>query len=122
MTTFLSPFDPLVSDRKRLSQLFNFDYTIECYTPSHKRRFGYFSMPILHCGQLIGRMDPKAHRAHKIFEVKALHLEPGVEITPDLPVALAAALQRLAAWHGTPRVEITWSDPPELAPLVQAAL
>jgi uncharacterized protein YcaQ len=121
-TTFLSPFDPLVSDRKRLSQLFDFDYTIECYTPAAKRCYGYFTMPILHNGRLVGRIDPKAHRTRKVFEVKTLHLEPGVEITPELIADLAAALKRLAAWHATPEVIISASNPPELAGLVESAL
>jgi uncharacterized protein YcaQ len=50
LTTLLSPFDPLVADRQRLKDLFGFEYQIECYTPAHKRRFGYFSLPILHRG------------------------------------------------------------------------
>ncbi len=92
LTTLLSPFDPLVWDRQRLKDLFNFDYTIECYTPAAKRRFGYFTLPILHRGALVGRLDPKAHRSAGLFEVKALALEPGVEPTDDLVEGLASAL------------------------------
>ena len=114
-TTLLSPFDPLVSDRRRLKQLFGFDYTIECYTPASKRRFGYFTLPILHHGNLVGRLDPKAHRAAGLFEVKALVLEPGVEATDDLVAGLASALHRLADWHGTPDLVIRRSEPAGLA-------
>src|SRR5258708_11480071 len=74
VTTVLSPFDPLVSDRQRLKDLVGFDYKIECYTPAPRRRFGYFTLPILHRGALVGRLDPKAHRALGQFEVKALAL------------------------------------------------
>jgi uncharacterized protein YcaQ len=121
LTTLLSPFDPLVWDRARASELFNFDYKIECYTPAPKRRYGYFTLPILHRGKLIGRLDPKAHRAQGMFEVKALHLEPGVRINKDLIAELAAALRRLAYWHGTPELMIRRSDPPKVAALLQAA-
>jgi hypothetical protein len=122
LTTLLSPFDPLVSDRKRARELFDFDYMIECYTPAAKRRYGYFTLPILHRGRLIGRLDAKAHRTQGIFEIKALHLEPGVPMTAELIADLAATLHRLAGWHGTPDLVIRQSDPPEFAPLLEAAL
>jgi uncharacterized protein YcaQ len=121
LTTLLSPFDPLVWDRQRARDLFDFDYTIECYTPSAKRRYGYFTLPILHRGRLVGRLDPKAHRSQGIFEVKALHLEEGIAVDELLVADLAAALLRAAAWHGTPRVMVQFSDPPELAAMVQSA-
>jgi uncharacterized protein YcaQ len=122
LTALLSPFDPLVWDRQRASELFGFDYKIECYTPAAKRRYGYFSLPILHRGRLIGRLDPKAHRAKGVFEIKALHLEPGVPVNEALVADLAAALQRLAAWHGTPEVLVRQSNPPEFAARLKAAL
>jgi uncharacterized protein YcaQ len=121
LTTLLTPFDPLVWDRQRARELFAFDYMIECYTPAAKRRYGYFSLPILHRGRLIGRLDPKAHRAQGVFEVKALHLEPGVAVSEELIADLAAVLRRLAIWHATPDLVVRRSDPPELAALLQAA-
>ena len=120
LTTLLSPFDPLVWDRQRLRDLFGFDYTIEVYTPAPKRRFGYFTLPILHRGALVGRLDPKAHRAVGQFEVKALALEPGVEPSDDLVRGLASALRRLAAWHATPELVIRRSEPADLAEQVLA--
>lgn len=120
-TTLLSPFDPLVWDRQRGRDLFAFDYTIECYTPAAKRRYGYFTLPILQRGCIVGRLDPKAHRAQGLFEVKALHLEPGVRIDEQLVVDLAGALRRLADWHATPEVVVRQSNPPELAQLLNAA-
>ena len=122
LTTLLSPFDPLVWDRARALAMFGFDYRIECYTPAPKRRYGYFTLPILRRGQLIGRLDPKAHRKEGRFEVKALHLEPGVRVTGALVADIAGALHECAAWHATPTVEVRWSDPPSLAPLVQRAV
>ena len=122
LTTLLSPFDPLVWDRARALELFGFDYRIECYTPAAKRRYGYFTLPILQRGRLIGRLDPKAHRAQGLFEIKALHLEPGVRFTKVMAADLAAALHRLADWHGTPEIVIGQSDPPSAAALLKAAL
>jgi uncharacterized protein YcaQ len=122
LTTLLSPFDPLVWDRTRASQLFAFDYKIECYTPVAKRRYGYFSLPILHRGRLVGRLDPKAHRADGVFEVKVLHLEPGVTVDERLVTEFADALHRLADWHETSEIVIRRSDPPEFAALLEAAL
>ena len=106
VTTLLSPFDPVVWDRKRATALFDFDYTIECYTPGPKRKYGYFVLPILSRGRLVGRLDAKAHRAQGVFEVKALYLEPGVRISERLLGDLRLALQRCAAWHETPTLRI----------------
>ncbi|MGZ3407755.1 MAG: winged helix-turn-helix domain-containing protein, partial [Polyangia bacterium] len=78
--TLLSPFDPVVWDRERALGMFGFDYRLECYTPAPKRRYGYFVLPILSRGALVGRLDAKAHRADGVFEVKALFVEPGVRV------------------------------------------
>jgi uncharacterized protein YcaQ len=122
VTTLLSPFDPLVSDRARAKELFGFEYRIEVYTPAPKRQYGYFTLPILHRGQLVGRLDPKAHRKEGLFEVRALHLEPDTPLTEELVTELAGALRACARWHGTPQVAVRQSDPPEFARLVQASL
>jgi len=106
VTTLLSPFDPIVWDRKRATALFGFDYAIECYLPAHKRKYGYFVLPILNRGKLIGRADAKAHRAQAVFELKSLHLEPGVRVSGRLVSDLRRALQRCADWHGTPELRI----------------
>lgn len=114
-TTLLSPFDPVVHDRKRALELFGFDYRIEVYTPAERRRYGYFTLPILFQDALVGRLDPKAHRKAGIFEVKAIHLEPGVPVTDELVVELGGALRECAAWHRTPEVVVRGTDPPDLA-------
>jgi uncharacterized protein YcaQ len=114
VTTVLSPFDPVVWDRKRAAALFDFDYTIECYTPAAKRKYGYFCLPVLHRGRLIGRVDAKAHRSQGVFELKSVHLEPGVRVSASLLADLRRALARCADWHGTPDIKIT-SAPREIA-------
>ncbi|OGM28192.1 hypothetical protein A2801_04135 [Candidatus Woesebacteria bacterium RIFCSPHIGHO2_01_FULL_41_10] len=114
VTTLLSPFDPLMNNRKRVKSLFNFDYQIECYTPAAKRKYGYFTLPILHRGKLVGRLDPKAHRKEGIFEIKAIYLEPGVKITDELVHNVGRAIQNCATWHQTPKVVVRKSNPKEL--------
>lgn len=114
-TTLLSPFDPLVWDRERARALFNFDYSIECYLPEAKRRYGYFSLPILSHGQLIGRLDAKAHRKDGIFEVRSIYLEPGARLFEDTPAEVREAIQQCANWHGTPEVVIRRSEPEDFA-------
>lgn len=121
-TVLLSPFDPVVWHRLRASELFGFDYRIECYTPAEKRIYGYFTLPILHRGELVGRLDPKAHRASGVFEVKALHLEPGFVPGECFVRALAETLTGFAAWHGTPEVRITRTNPVALREELQRAL
>jgi uncharacterized protein YcaQ len=122
LTTLLSPFDPLVWDRRRARELFNFDYTIEVYTPAPKRRYGYFTLPILQGDRLIGRLDPKAHRTEGLLEIKSIHLEPGVRLSQEMVDDLAGVLRRFAAWHETPDVVVRQSDPPSLTKRLSKAL
>jgi uncharacterized protein YcaQ len=122
LTTLLSPFDPVVWDRARALELFGFDYKIEVYTPAARRRYGYYSLPILHHGALVGRLDAKAHRKEGLFEVRALHLEPGTPVTEDLVSGLAGALRACTDWHGTPEVLVRRSDPSKLAKPLHTAL
>ncbi len=114
LTTLLSPFDPLVWHRERVRDTFGFDFKIECYTPAAQRRYGYYLLPILHRGALVGRLDAKAHRKEGRFELRALYLEPGVEPTAALADAVGHAIAECAAWHGTPEVEIVRSELPGL--------
>jgi len=121
-TTVLSPFDPLVWDRERASTMFGFDYRIECYTPQEKRSYGYFVLPILHRGCLIGRLDAKAHRALGVFEVKALFLEPSMQLDDASVFEVAQAIARCAAWHATPKVELTRTAPASLRQRLRRSL
>jgi len=71
----LSPFDNLLIQRKRTKALFNYDYQIECYVPAHKRKIGYFSLPLLWGSKFSGRMDAKMDRKLGILNILNLHLE-----------------------------------------------
>jgi uncharacterized protein len=122
VTTLLSPFDPVVWDRARALELFDFEYKIEVYTPAARRRYGYYSLPILHDGVLVGRLDAKAHRKQGTFEIKAIHLEPNTPVNDDLISGLSGALRDCAGWHGTPEVLVRRSDPSELTATLRLAL
>lgn len=121
-TSLLSPFDPVVWDRERAATMFGFDYRIECYVPAPKRRYGYYVLPILHRGRLVGRLDAKAHRADGVFEVKALYLEDGVDPDAALALALVEAIERCADWHATPRIEFGRCEPKGFKRELQEAL
>ncbi len=90
----LSPFDNLIIQRKRMIDLFNFNYTLECYVPSAKRKVGYFSLPLLRGTAFVGQIDLKADRKKKVLIVKNLvwqtPLKNKERIIPDLNVALTA--------------------------------
>ena len=102
----LSPFDPVVWDRKRAEQLFDFSYRLECYTPAPKRQYGYFVLPLLHRGQLVGRMDAKMHRQTGILEVISLWLQEGIKPTTTLQKGLRQAITDFANWQQAPRVTL----------------
>jgi uncharacterized protein YcaQ len=95
----LSPFDNAVIQRKRLADLFAFDYQLECYVPAPKRRYGYLALPLLYKDNFVGRMDCKAHRADKVLEIKGLFFESGHD-TPEVHTALDKALPDFAGFQG----------------------
>ena len=121
-TALLSPFDPIVWDRERALTMFDFDYRLECYTPEAKRVHGYFVLPILCRGEMIGRLDAKAHRAQGVFEIKALHVQTGAPWTALQIADVAQAIQRCANWHATPDVTINQTRPVKLAAALRRAL
>ena len=115
VTALLSPFDNLLWDRQRVRDLFGFDYRIEMYTPAAQRQYGYYVMPILHKGRLVGRLDPKADRQTNTLIVRALYLEPGEAVSDELVAALRGALREFMAFHGSERLVIERSEPESLA-------
>ena len=103
-TYLLSPFDNLVIQRDRLKTLFDFDYALECYVPAAKRKFGYFVLPILWNGKLVGRLDPKADRKNKTLLIQNLVFEEGFEQFDAFLPSFKDSLQQFAAfndWYAT---------------------
>jgi len=97
-STFLTPFDPLIWNRKRLQRLFNFNYRIEIYVPQSKRKYGYYVLPFLHGDRLIARLDMKSDREKGNLQVLGLWWEDSVP--EDASDVLQHELTRLATWLG----------------------
>jgi len=96
-TALLSPFDSLVWCRPRNERLFSFHYRIEIYTPKEKRKFGYYVLPFMMNGQMVGRVDLKADRANSKLLVHSVHAEKGVK-RATINDALNTELRTMALW------------------------
>lgn len=103
---FLSPFDNAIIQRKRVQNLFNFDYQIECYVPEAKRKFGYFCLPILYNNQFVGRFDPKADRKTKTFYIKQLHFEKEFKPSKNFETLFNDKLNTFAKFNGCDKDKI----------------
>jgi uncharacterized protein YcaQ len=97
-TALLSPFDRLIHDRVRTTELFSFEYVLEMYKPAAKRRWGYFALPILHRDRLVGKLDAAADRKAGVLRVHAIHED--VPLTPAVAADVDAEIDALAAWLG----------------------
>ena len=98
-TALLSPFDSLVWCRPRNERLFNFHYRIEIYTPKEKRKFGYYVLPFMMNGHMVGRVDLKADRENSKLLVQSVHTERGVKRSA-VNDALTTELRLMASWLG----------------------
>lgn len=97
-TALLSPFDGLIRDRKRMTDLFEFDYSLEMYKPAAKRRWGYYALPILYGDQLVGKVDATADRERGVLAVHAIHED--APFTSAITAGVRSELQALARWLG----------------------
>ena len=105
-TTLICPFDSFLWQRCRAEDLLDFHYRIEIYTPPPKRKFGYYLMPLLHEGALVGRLDPKMHRDRKELEIKAIFLETEFDRDKDFDRGLADTLKNLAVFLGAEKIAL----------------
>lgn len=118
----LSPFDNLVIQRKRMKNLFGFDYLIECYVPEAKRQYGYFVLPVLWDGKLVARMDCKAERKTGTLHIQHLVLEPHLEKTDAFIAALTRELKPFMAFNDCNRIELRKVSGAGFKKALQAAL
>jgi uncharacterized protein YcaQ len=95
-TAILSPLDRLIFDRKRMVEIFEFDYQLEMYKPAASRRWGYWAMPVLHGDRLVGKVDATTDRKCGVLEVDAIHRDE--PFSAALDEAVQAELADLAAW------------------------
>ena len=87
--------------------MFNFDFRVEIYTPQHKRKFGYYVLPILHGDRLIGRIDPKMDREHGRLHIHAVHAEKDAPLNRKTARAIRAAIEDLATFLGASEIHYT---------------
>jgi uncharacterized protein YcaQ len=92
----LSPFDRLIADRKRMGELFEFDYVLEMYKPAAARRWGYYALPILYGDRLVGKLDARADFRAGALHVLAIHRD--VPFTKAMTTAVDREITDLARW------------------------
>src|SRR5689334_1684863 len=101
----LSPIDRLVYDRKRMVDIFEFDYQLEMYKPAAKRRWGYWAMPILYGDRLVGKLDAASDRPAGVLRVDAVHRD--VTFSKAMDAAVQREINYLADWLRLPLVMAT---------------
>ena len=101
-TTILSPFDPVCWKRDRIERMFGFEYRIEIYTPEPKRQFGYYTLPILHNRDLVGRIDLKSDRHGRQLLAQASWHEAKLNDreVASMAKALNKHLKVVQSWQG----------------------
>ena len=105
----LTPFDPVVWFRERALRAFDLDYRIEIYVPAHKRRYGYYCLPVLVGDRIVARIDLKADRSTSTLRVQSAWWEP--QSRPEDAEAIARELALAASWQGLENVSVSgWGD------------
>ncbi|MEJ1087226.1 crosslink repair DNA glycosylase YcaQ family protein [Microbacterium sp. Mu-80] len=106
----LTPFDPVIWFRDRALRVFDLDYRIEIYVPAAKRRYGYYSLPVLVGDRIVARVDLKADRAASTLQVQSAWWEPHADRQHD-DARIAEELVRAALWQALERVSVSgWGD------------
>lgn len=102
---FLAPLDPLFWDKALIDALWNYRYSWEIYTPVAKRKYGYYTLPVLWGERFIGRIEAVADRKNSVLRVKHFWPESGVRQTKKLNSAIGSAVRRLAKFNDCSRIE-----------------
>ena len=106
--SFMAPLDPLLWDKALVSALWDFSYSWEIYTPADKRKYGYYTLPIIYGERFVGRIEAVPDRKAGILRVKGLWWEPGVRQTKALKRALERALGCFAKFNDCESVEMSF--------------
>jgi uncharacterized protein YcaQ len=114
-TTLLSPFDSLIWDRKRTLRMFGYQHVLEAYVPKEKRLHGYYTMPLLAGGRIVGRVDPA--RSGRTLIARHVTLDKAAAAAP-----MARALAEAASWVGCDTIHAERTSPTALAQPLAAAL
>ena len=96
-SALLSPFDPIMWNRERTERLFGFRYRIEIYVPKPQREYGYYVLPFMLDGDLVGRVDLKADRKAGKLLVRSAFIEEGKDAAA-VSAALSAELHSFGGW------------------------
>lgn len=115
----LSPFDNLLIQRKRMQHLFDFEYKIECYTPEAKRKYGYFSLPVLWEGKLVARMDCKADKKSATLHIHHLFFEENFSFNDAFKVAFSKEIAAFRRFNNCSEVKIHKMTPSALLDSLQ---
>ncbi|MBN2227115.1 MAG: YcaQ family DNA glycosylase [candidate division Zixibacteria bacterium] len=107
----LSPFDNMVIQRDRLRELFGFDYTLECFVPAPKRKFGYFVLPVLWGEEFVAKFDAKADRKKKTLLVPNFFFEEGFTPSDRFYTALTDRLWKFASFNGCEKIAVAKTSP-----------
>jgi uncharacterized protein YcaQ len=105
----LSPFDHLNVYRKRLKDFFDFDYMVECFVPAPKRKYGYFSLPVLVGDTFVARMDAKADRKTRTLIIHNLHFEK-TKLTSLAIASVGKAIRDFSKFNGCTQIVIKKSN------------
>ena len=103
--SFIAPLDPLMWDKALISSLWDFKYSWEIYTPAVKRKYGYYTLPILFGDKFVGRIEAVPDRKEKVLRVRGLWWEPGVRVTKKLETNLDRTLKTFAQFNDCLSVE-----------------
>ncbi len=117
----LSPFDSLNVFRHRLRDFFGFDYQIECFVPEPKRKYGYFSLPVLLGDTFVARMDSKADRKQKTLVIHNMHFE-AVKLSNAQIAKITGAIKAFATFNQCNAVTITKSNYKQYLKTIKAGL
>ena len=102
---FIAPLDPFLWDKSLIAALWDFHYSWEIYTPAEKRKYGYYTLPMLFGEQFVGRIEASADHPSRTLRVKNIWFEPGVRETKEMQASIDRALTRFARFNDCETVE-----------------